>query len=139
MIQIPSPRSEKKARIEIIPLIDIVFFLLATFVMVSMSMIKNKAVPVNLPVASTAAPQEEKPHFSLSITQDGQIYLDGEGLSLEQLPQRLASLKAATPEMRIIIHGDENARLGVALSALDTIRAQGISRVAFQTREATPK
>ncbi len=57
MTPIPSPRSKKRARIEIIPLIDIIFFLLATFVMVSLSMVKNKAIPVNLPPASTGAPQ----------------------------------------------------------------------------------
>ena len=55
MTSIPSPRSSRRARIEIIPLIDIIFFLLATFVMVSLSMVKNRAIPVNLPVASTWA------------------------------------------------------------------------------------
>ncbi len=52
-MKIPSPRAARKARIEIIPLIDIIFFLLATFVMMSLSMIKNRGIPVNLPVASS--------------------------------------------------------------------------------------
>jgi hypothetical protein len=67
-MNVPSPRSGKKARIEIIPLIDIVFFLLATFVMVSMAMIKNQGVSVNLPVASTSAPQERKEYTAITVT-----------------------------------------------------------------------
>ena len=57
-MKITSPVSRKKARIEIIPLIDIMFFLLATFVMVSMSMVKNQGIAVNLPKASTSAAQQ---------------------------------------------------------------------------------
>jgi len=57
-MRIPSVR--RRARIEIIPLIDIIFFLLATFVMVSTSMIKNLGITVQLPVASTSAPQDRK-------------------------------------------------------------------------------
>ena len=56
MTTIPSPRSTRRARIEIIPLIDIIFFLLATFVMVSLSMIQNRGIPVQLPAATTGVP-----------------------------------------------------------------------------------
>jgi biopolymer transport protein ExbD len=56
MTIIPSPRGQKRARIEIIPLIDIMFFLLATFVMVSLSMVKNQGIPVRLPSAATGQP-----------------------------------------------------------------------------------
>jgi biopolymer transport protein ExbD len=58
-VDIPSPRAKRRARIEI-PLIDIMFFLLATFVMVSLSMIRNQGINVNLPVAATSAPQDRK-------------------------------------------------------------------------------
>lgn len=57
-MKIPLPTTRRKARIEIIPLIDVVFFLLATFVMVSLSMIKNQGIRVNLPSAVTGTPQE---------------------------------------------------------------------------------
>ncbi|MBI4027836.1 MAG: biopolymer transporter ExbD [Verrucomicrobia bacterium] len=59
-MKIPSLNAKRKARIEIIPLIDIMFFLLATFMMVSLSMVKNLAVPVHLPKAATSAPEERK-------------------------------------------------------------------------------
>ena len=57
-MRIPSPTVARRARIEIIPLIDIMFFLLATFVMVSLSMVKNQGIPIRLPVATTSAPQD---------------------------------------------------------------------------------
>jgi biopolymer transport protein ExbD len=59
-VDIPSPRAKRRAHIEIIPLIYIMFFLLATFVMVSLSMIRNQGINVNLPVAATSAPQDRK-------------------------------------------------------------------------------
>ena len=71
-MNIPSPRAHKRgARIEIIPLIDIIFFLLATFVMVSLSMVKNRAIPVNLSAAATAAPQDRTEIAAIKIEHNG--------------------------------------------------------------------
>jgi biopolymer transport protein ExbD len=76
MTIIPSPRGQKRARIEIIPLIDIMFFLLATFVMVSLSMVKNQGIPVRLPSAATGQPQERKDAATITVSATGQLYLD---------------------------------------------------------------
>ncbi|MGB8466262.1 MAG: biopolymer transporter ExbD, partial [Terrimicrobiaceae bacterium] len=73
-MKIPSPRATRKARIEIIPLIDIIFFLLATFVMMSLSMIKNRGIPVNLPVASSGVAQERKDYAAITVTAEGVLY-----------------------------------------------------------------
>ena len=131
---IPSIRPRKHARIEIIPLIDIMFFLLATFVMVSLSMVKNHGIPVILPAASTGAAQEHKDHVSVSIAETGQLYLDQRELSQGQLVAELRALHEANGELRVFIHGDENARLGLAIAVLDETRKLGISKVAFETR-----
>ena len=72
-MNIPSLRSRKRARIEIIPLIDVVFFLLATFMMVSLSMVKNNGIKVNLPAAATSAPQEHNDRTTISVTKDGDL------------------------------------------------------------------
>jgi biopolymer transport protein ExbD len=133
-MNIPSIRPQRRARIEIIPLIDIMFFLLATFVMVSLSMVKNRGIPVILPAASTATPQEHKDHVTVSIADTGQLYLDKRELSQEQLTAELRALHATNDELRVFIHGDENARLGLAIAVLDETRKLGISKVAFETR-----
>lgn len=76
MTPIPSPRSNKRARIEIIPLIDIIFFLLATFVMVSLSMVKNRAIPVHLPVAASGSAQDRSEFAAITITANGDVFFN---------------------------------------------------------------
>ena len=135
MITIPSPRGSRRARIEIIPLIDIMFFLLATFVMVSLSMVKNQGIPVRLPAAASGQPQDRKDATTISVSAAGQVYLDKEELSLEVLSARLAKLKEANAELRVFINGDEDARLGLAIDVLDATRKLGITKVAFETKK----
>ncbi len=135
MITIPSPRGSRRARIEIIPLIDIMFFLLATFVMVSLSMVKNQGIPVRLPAAASGQPQDRKDSTTISVSAAGQVYLDKEELSLDVLSARLAKLKEANAELRVFINGDEDARLGLAIEVLDATRKLGITKVAFETKK----
>ena len=87
------PNVKRKARIEIIPLIDVVFFLLATFVMVSMSMVKNQGLQVRLPSAVTAIHEARKSSVTVTITEGGDVYLNKEKLSLENLKIRLSDMK----------------------------------------------
>lgn len=134
MTVIPSPRSKRHARIEIIPLIDIMFFLLATFVMVSLSMVKSHGVPVRLPSTATGQQIEHKDFTTISVTASGQVYVDKEEVSLAELAVRLTALKANNEEFKIFINGDEDARLGLAIEVLDTARSLGITKIAFETR-----
>jgi biopolymer transport protein ExbD len=134
MTVIPSPRSKRHARIEIIPLIDIMFFLLATFVMVSLSMVKSHGVPVRLPSTATGQQIEHKDFSTISVTASGQVYLDKEEVSLAELATKLEVLKANNEEFKIFINGDEDARLGLAIEVLDTARSLGITKIAFETR-----
>lgn len=137
MTPIPSPRSKRRARIEIIPLIDIVFFLLATFVMVSLSMVKNQGIAVNLPTAATGTSQSREDAVTISIRADGQLFLDKEPLQAAELEGRLQVLKAQMADPRVVIHGDAKSDFGAAIAVLDIVRKQGISKVAIQTRPAT--
>ena len=101
MTPIPSPRSKKRARIEIIPLIDIIFFLLATFVMVSLSMIKNTAIPVNLPAAATGAPQERNDSATISIDSAGALFFNKQPVDDAALAAALKDLLARNPDAAI--------------------------------------
>ena len=135
-MDIPRFREKRRARIEIVPLIDIVFFLLATFVMVSLSMVKQKGIPVVLPSAFTGVPQEQKRHVVISISDAGQLYLDKVEMDPEALFVKMRALKSENSDLRILVNGDENARLGLAIQVLDEARRNGITKVAFET---TPK
>ncbi len=133
-MEIPSPRSRKRPRIEIIPLIDVVFFLLATFMLVSLSMVKNQGIPVNLPVASTSAAQKRAGYVSITVTEHGGILWDKEAILLKDLPAHLAKLKATTADPRIFLNGDTKAELGNAVAVLDAVRQAGITMVAIETK-----
>lgn len=133
-VTIPSPSAKRRARIEIIPLIDIIFFLLATFVMVSLSMVKNKGIPVNLPVAATAQPQERKDFASISITEKGEVYFDKQLVTPAELEAALKDLLATNPEPKVFINGDTKAEYGKAIEVLDTARRLGIVKIAIETR-----
>jgi biopolymer transport protein ExbD len=131
---IPSPRGARRARIEIVPLIDIIFFLLATFVMVSLSMIKNQGISVNLPVAATSGAQDRKDFSAITVTAAGEYFFNKDLVTLEQLTERLKALKAAEADPRVFINGDEKAEFGKAIAVLDEARKLGISKVAIETK-----
>lgn len=128
------PSAKRKARIEIIPLIDVVFFLLATFVMVSMSMVKNQGVTVRLPAAQTAAAEDRKSSVTVSFTENGELYLNKENVSLEGLEERLRRMKADDSGLKVFINGDQAANFGQAVQVLDRVRKLGITKVAIQTK-----
>ena len=134
MTPIPSPRSKRRARIEIIPLIDIIFFLLATFVIVSLSMVKNQGIAVNLPGAGTGQPQEHAESSTITLDAGGRIFLDKAPVDASQLEEALRRIKAQRPDPRVFINADAHAEFGKAVAVLDTARKLGIVKVAIQTQ-----
>lgn len=141
-MNVPSPIAKRRARIEIIPLIDIMFFLLATFFMVSMSMIKNEGVNVNLPVAATTAPQEAKDQndrVTITIADSGEIFFNQEKVEPQQIPTLLRQLKASSTDPQVFINGDDQAYFGKIVGILDEARMAGISKVGIQTKKAPPR
>jgi len=136
-IHIPSPRGKKHARIEIIPLIDIMFFLLATFVMVSLSMVKSKGIPVNLPTAASGENQDRSDLTTLTVTAQNEILLNKQPITTSDLPAALQKLKAEQTDPKVFINGDENSLLGTTITVLDEVRRAGISKIAFETKPKT--
>jgi len=132
-MRIPRPSNPKRARIEIIPLIDIMFFLLATFVMVSLSMVKNQGLPVNLPVAVSSTPQDRSSYVSLSVDQQGDYYLNKERLSLPDIAGNLLNRKSLNPDIKVYISADAVAHFQGVVSLLDEVRKLGITKVAIET------
>lgn len=125
---------ENEARIEIIPLIDIMFFLLAAFMLVSLSMVNLKSVKVDLPSASTATGETVRNPVNVSVDEGGLFYLDGRPFGPNELSLRLAGIHRTNGEARVYVSGDANARHGDVIRALDLVRAAGIGNVAFEIR-----
>jgi biopolymer transport protein ExbD len=126
------PTESAEARIEIVPLIDIMFFLLASFMLVSLSMVNLKSVKVNLPTATTATPDSKKDFLDISINKAGLIYLDKKPVGSNELAQLLAAALRGNPNVRVFISGDRDARHGDVIHALDIVRSVGIDKVAFE-------
>ena len=129
----------KRARIEIIPLIDIIFFLLATFIMVSLSMTKNQGVQVALPAAGSAASlgdqQEMEKALTLSVNEKGDVFYNKEKITIAQLPLRLQVFKANSKEPKVIVNSDASANFKYVVAVLDEVRKIGISKVGINTEK----
>lgn len=127
----------KKARIEIIPLIDIIFFLLATFVMVSLSMTKNQGVQVALPTASTGASLGDQSQLdkavTLSVNDKGDVFFNKEKITIAQLPLKLQTYKSTARDPKIIINSDAGADFKHVVGVLDEVRKIGINKVGINT------
>lgn len=137
-MRVTSPRRHRP-RLEIIPFIDVMFFLLATFMMVSLAMIKNEGVTVQLPKAQTSASEERKEkEVTLTVTDKGDVYFDHDKVSSGELPGKLAALKAeAGPDKaKVFLNSDRKATFDNVVGVLDEIRKQGITRIAIQTEKS---
>ncbi|MEY2880400.1 MAG: hypothetical protein RLZZ15_2780 [Verrucomicrobiota bacterium] len=122
----------KKARIEIIPLIDVIFFLLATFVLFTLSLNKSSGVPVSLPSAETG--EQRVPSVTVSVTEAGTIAWDKDFVSLQEFIKRLQLYHQTDPDGRILINGDENAFYNSALYVFDEARKAGFKRIFIETK-----
>ena len=132
------PRSggeHAEARIEIVPLIDVMFFLLASFMLVSLSMVNLKSVNVNLPGAATATPETRSDFVDISVNRDGSVFLDTNAIAANELAHELSQRLSANPKLRVIISGDRDARHGDIMHVLDIARSAGIDKVAFEVNE----
>src|SRR5687768_3266323 len=123
---------DHEARIEIIPLIDIMFFLLAAFMLVSLSMVNMKSVKVNLPTATTASAESQRDFLNITVDKAGLLFLDKKPVAHNELAATLASIHQTNAAVRVFISGDQDARHGDVIRALDIVRGTGIEKVAFE-------
>lgn len=124
----------KKARIEIIPLIDVIFFLLATFVLFTLSLNKIQSIPVKLPQASaSAASSDDDSSVVIQVSDEGTAYWNKELIGLNEIAPRLVAYKSAVPSPRVLVSGDDRARYGAVIRVLDEVRLAGIAAVTIET------
>jgi len=131
-MRVPHRKSEK-ARIEIIPMIDVIFFLLVFFMISTLSMTINGGLPVNLPKAATSQ-KDLHDSFNITVTQDGTIFLNKEPTSLPELGQRVKTGLEQEPELVVIINADDRALHGAIVAVMDEVRLAGVSRLAIAVK-----
>jgi biopolymer transport protein ExbD len=123
----------KKARIEIIPMIDTIFFLLVFFMISTLSMAQYSGLPVNLPKAASGqqAPSESA---AVTISTDGKVAIDKEDVAREQIRNILRDRLAKNPELIVLINADEHVEHGVVVEIMDAARQAGVAKMAIAVK-----
>jgi len=124
--------SRQKARIEIIPLIDVIFFLLATFVLFTLSLNRIQSVPIDLPRSGPPTPYSDL--VTIQVSDQGSLYWNRELFDLDELVGRLEQFKKNSGAPRILVAGDNQAKWNTTVRVLDQIRKVGIENVSMETR-----
>ena len=132
-MRIISPVPKRRTRIVIIPLIDIMFFLLAAFMMVSIQMSKTENIKVHLPSASQSRQDFRPDMVNIAVDKSGAVWLEKKEILLAELGLALSNRFAANPELPVYVSGDRDTLHGDMVKVYETTRAAGIQKVAFMT------
>lgn len=129
-----SSGGKKKARIEIIPLIDVIFFLLATFVLFTLSLNKTGGVRVALPQVVTGTARTTEGTVTISVTDQNTMAWDKDIIMVDELIPRLKEFYQKDPEGRILINGDQDALFNAAIYVFDEARKTGFRKIFIETK-----
>ena len=132
-----SPVPRKHSRIEIIPLIDVMFFLLASFMMVSLNMSKLNAVKVDVPPALTGDKDIKADVINIALNKQGDLFLGQSNATLASISQVLSNrFVGSGTNVPVYLSGDKDTPHGAVLAVLDVVRRAGIQRVSFAVTPA---
>jgi biopolymer transport protein ExbD len=136
-MKIRTPVPEKKSRLEIIPLIDIMFFLLASFMMLSLQMQIVRTLKADLPTATLATSTTKPDRVDLKVNKDGGVSVDDKAMALTELFSMLTNRYNVNTNLPVYITGAEDATHGSVMFVLDFVKRAGIRNVAIAVK-ATP-
>jgi len=126
-------KASEKARIEIIPMIDVIFFLLVFFMVSTLSMTINRGLPVNLPTAATSQ-KDVRENVSLTVMQDGKMFLNKEPVTLQDMGLRVKAALATDPRLAVVINADGQVLHSTVVDILDELRQAGVSGLAIAVK-----
>ena len=132
-MKIPSPIPKRRSRIVIIPLIDIMFFLLASFMMVALEMSKTENIRVNLPPALQSRQDYRPDMINVAVDKSGAVWLEKKQVSLADLASVLKNRFQANPDVPVYISGDRDTLHGDMVKVYQIVRAVGIQKISFMT------
>ena len=133
-----SPLPKRRGRLEIIPLIDIMFFLLASFMLVSLTMQHLLSIKVSLPTATQAKSTAKPDMATLTVDRYGQVAMDDKPIQFTELFKVLQQRATTNPKYPVYIQGQKDATHGSMIFVLDLVRRAGIQKVAFSVKVAEP-
>jgi biopolymer transport protein ExbD len=131
-MKLRKPRARRRGRIEIIPMIDVMFFLLATFMLASLTLQNIHSLAVDLPRGRAMPLQADKP-VTLTVTRDGEILLNETTVTLDTLPDTLRPL-LGNPATKIVVNADSAAPNGIVVQAMLRAREAGAEHFLFAVK-----
>ena len=132
-MKLRSPVQRRHSRIEIIPLIDIMFFLLASFMMVALEMSRTENIKVHLPSASQSRQDYRPDMVNIAVDKSGAVWLEKRRVSLADLASVLKDRFHSNPDVPVYISGDRDTLHGDMVKVYEIVRSAGIQKVAFMT------
>lgn len=136
-MKLSSPVRRRHSRIEIIPLIDIMFFLLASFMMVSLQMDRTQNIKVNLPSASMARADYKPDMINIAVDKSGAVWLEKKKITLPELDQVLSNRFRVDTNLPVYISGDAATLHGSMADVLEAVRRAGVQKIAFMAAGGT--
>ena len=130
-MKLGSPVRRKHSRIEIIPLIDIMFFLLASFMMVSLSMDQTRNIKVNLPSATQAQHDFQPDMLNIAVDKAGAVWFQKKQISLPELGLVVSNRFRGDTNLPVYISGDRDTLHGAMAEVYEVVRSAGVQKVAF--------
>lgn len=128
-------RGACQPRLMIIPMIDIVFFLLVFFMLSTLYMVEQKTLPVQLPAAQVSQGDSKK-QIAVTVTVNGQIYIEDEIVPVELLKERIKTELSRQQEAFFVLRADRNVEYGRVVAVMDALKAVGVQRLSVATEAA---
>lgn len=128
-MKLRSMRLETQPRLMIIPMIDIIFFLLVFFMMSTLYMVEQHTIPVNLPQAA-AARQDKPQSVAVTVAQDGRVLFDQEEIPLPLIAERVVAELARDADSTFVLRADKEVEYGKVVAVLDELKIAGARKVA---------
>jgi biopolymer transport protein ExbD len=132
-MQLQDDESDIPAQINIVPMIDVIFAILAFFVMASLSLTRSQGLPVNLPQASTGQIQGESLKALITLKADGKLFVNRDSITLDQIPEKVRQLKGQQPEIIVVVNADKSVEHGQVVQVMDQLRRVAGAKLAIAT------
>ncbi|MEA5539015.1 biopolymer transporter ExbD [Limnoraphis robusta Tam1] len=134
MINLMDDEADRPAEINIVPMIDVIFSILAFFIISSLFLTRSEGLPVNLPKASTSQ-QQQTEQIAVTIDSEGKVALNRESLAVQQLEQEVRKLIPQNDSRIVILNADEAVNHGTVVEVMDQIRRVEGAKLAIATKK----
>lgn len=125
---------KRRARIELIPMIDVMMFLLIFFVLISLNVIPAKGLKTELPTSAQSTDLKPAKHVVLTISRNGDISMDSQRFSLTDVSQNLRTLSKSAHNVDVVINGDKGVDMQTLIDVMDAVKQSGINDISIATR-----